>query len=438
MKKVLVICLLFGIACQKGIHWNFASEGRLLKDSLGNCSTITVNGTFITNQATADTNFVTVSVNVTSIGTYSITSDSINGYSFSALGNFNSKGIIPVKLLCIGTPKIAGINFINFYYNNSSCEVAINVLSDTVPKANYTLQGSLGECMDDSVYGAYLTSASLDTSNYISVNVDVQTPGRYSIFSDTVNGYSFSGSGIFMATGVQPVTLNGSGVPKNTGDDIFELNAKMTTCSFSVAVISAVQGNGNLHFPLTAGSYWVYIDTVSKDTIRRYVNGDTIIDTKNFIRVSEQSKHSSQDYLFMYNGVDYNEYGKVEKYSSLITYDPPVYGLTPFLKEFATTGDFWRSQQFDGTASFGQRIYFESSFFYVSNMASKVVSGFGFKDVIIVEFIPYIKSELGSWSTGDDSYYYYYAKGVGLINIEHRIDGVIESSHLQLINWKVN
>lgn len=440
MKKILfiILCLILGVACQKGIHWDFVSDGELNKDSLGNCAPATVYGTFTVNQSTGDTNYLTVSVNVTAIGTYSITSDSASGYSFSASGNFDNKGIRSVKLLCKGTPKAAGTNFINLYYNNNTCEVRIIVLSDTVPKAGYTLQGSPGKCMNDSVYGVYLQSASLDTSNFISVSVNVQLPGTYSIFSDTVNGYSFSGSGVFTNKGTQSVVLAGTGIPKSTGNNNFKLTASAATCSFQVTVIAAVQVNSKLHFPLTAGSYWIYVDTVLKDTIRRYVNGDTIINAKTFTRVSEQSKYSSQDYFFTFDGAEYNEYGKVEKYSHLITYNPPVYGLTPFLKEFAMPGIYWESPEFAGTASFGQRIYFKSGYICLSNTAKKIVSGYGFKDIITLEFTPYIKSDLGDWGTGDESYYYYYAKGIGLINMEHRIVSTIEPSHLVIIDWKIN
>jgi len=49
-----------------------------------------VGGVYIAGQSTGDSNFIQVGVNVTRAGTYTITTDSINGYSFKATGNFNN------------------------------------------------------------------------------------------------------------------------------------------------------------------------------------------------------------------------------------------------------------------------------------------------------------------------------------------------------------
>jgi hypothetical protein len=69
-------------SCQKGIHWDLASEGALLKDATGNCMPITVTGNFVEHKLINDSDFLTVNVDVTSEGTYSITSESVNGYMF--------------------------------------------------------------------------------------------------------------------------------------------------------------------------------------------------------------------------------------------------------------------------------------------------------------------------------------------------------------------
>lgn len=442
MKKILfytvVICLMVLTSCQKGIHWNLASEGVLLKDATGNCMPVAVAGTFTANKQTSDTNFLTVSVDVTAPGTYSITSDSVNGYIFKASGVFNNIGVATVKLICNGVPRMPGTNHFNIQYNSSICQADVTVLSDTIPSAAYTLQGAPNTCMNDTIKGSYLQTVALDTSNKVIISVNVIMPGKYSISTNTINGYSFSEAGIFTTIGVQSIIIKGEGTPLNAGNDIFTVNANNNTCSFSITVSSIVQVTNQLHFPLTAGSYWTYVDGFN-DTTKRYVKDDTvIIDTTHFTRVSELKASNPQNYFFNYDGADYNEFGKVDKYTTSFQYGSSMYGLLPFLKEYVTTGASWESAVFTGAASFGQRIYLKYAYYCLSNIATKVVNGFGFKDVYIIAVYPQIKSDFGTWGSTTEVYYYYYAKGVGLICEEESINGYAAHPVLQIIDWKVN
>ena len=439
--KSAYIILIFSLAifaCQKGIHWEFDSEGSLLKDSTGNCMPVAVTGTFTTNKQTGDTNFLTVSVDVTAAGNYLITTDSMNGFIFKASGVFNNVGVATVKLISNGVPRMPGTTHFNIQYNNSVCEADVVVLSDTIPAASYTLQGSPNTCMNDTIQGSYLQTAPLDTSNKIIISVNVITPGKYAVSTNTVNGYSFSSEGVFTTAGVQSIIIKGDGTPLNPGTDNFTVNADNNFCSFSINVSSVIQVTNPLHFPLTAGSYWTYVDAFN-DTTKRYVNGDTVVlDTAHFIRVSEVKKYSSQNYFFKYDGADYNEFGKADKYTTSFQYGSPNYGLLPFLKEYVSTGASWESATFSGAASFGQTIYVKYSYYCLSNIASKLVSGFGFKDVIVIAVYPQIKSDFGTWGSTTEVYYCYYAKGVGLIYEEESTNGYPPHPVLQIIDWKVN
>ena len=73
-----------------------------------------------------------------------------------------------------------------------------------------------GECLPKTVNGAYIAGTDLGASNYIEVDVDVTTEGSYTITTDTVNGYYFSGSGEFTNSGVNTVKLFGKGVIDTT------------------------------------------------------------------------------------------------------------------------------------------------------------------------------------------------------------------------------
>jgi hypothetical protein len=74
------------------------AAGSLAKDSNGNCLPVLINGNYVADSTVSDENFITVDVNVTSPGSYVIYTDTLNGYSFKALGNFTNTGINKVKL----------------------------------------------------------------------------------------------------------------------------------------------------------------------------------------------------------------------------------------------------------------------------------------------------------------------------------------------------
>ena len=152
---------------------------------------VIVGGVYIAGQSTGDSNFIQVTVNVTRAGTYTITTDSINGYFFKATGNFNNTGSVQVKLACFGKPITASANHFSIKYDSVVCEVAIPVQSDVIDPALFTLQGGPGLCMNDGLPGSYVKNSQVDTSAKIKVSVTVTSPGRYKIATDTVNGYSF-------------------------------------------------------------------------------------------------------------------------------------------------------------------------------------------------------------------------------------------------------
>src|SRR5437762_11331168 len=112
MKKYLsIVCCCLLLACQKGIHWDLASTGYLSKDESGNCFPVSLSGVYVADSLITANNFITVDVNVTSIGTYNIYTDSINGFVFKASGEFLNTGVNHVKLLCNGKPVTADTSY---------------------------------------------------------------------------------------------------------------------------------------------------------------------------------------------------------------------------------------------------------------------------------------------------------------------------------------
>jgi endonuclease G len=82
---------------------------------------------------------------------------------------------------------------------------------------------------------------SLTANEFVIVQVNITTPGKYSITTPVVYGMSFSDSGTFTSTGVQNVILKGSGTPTAGGILSFPITAGTSNCSFIVLVYDPSQ-----------------------------------------------------------------------------------------------------------------------------------------------------------------------------------------------------
>ena len=204
-----------------------------LGGSPGNCSVSSITGNYIVGQATTAANKVEMTVNVNTIGTYIINTAAINGITFSATGTFNNPGIQNIFLAASGTPTAAGLFTYPVTNSTTSCSFPITY-TVTITNASYALSGTPGNCTGAAVLGTYTAGVALTASNTAVINVNVTSPGIYTIATPTVNGISFSASGTFNITGPQQVTLNGTGTPTAAGTFSYPLTGNGNTCSFSV------------------------------------------------------------------------------------------------------------------------------------------------------------------------------------------------------------
>src|SRR6185436_14857736 len=74
----------------------------------GACGSFTPQGTYTQNTALTSANTVTVQVNVTTLGTYSLSTNTVSGISFSASGTFSTLGVQTVIMAGTGTPTASG------------------------------------------------------------------------------------------------------------------------------------------------------------------------------------------------------------------------------------------------------------------------------------------------------------------------------------------
>jgi hypothetical protein len=191
-------------------------------DSAGNCKTPVLNGRFTWGVALSNQNTITLNVNVTSPGAYAITTDTVNGIYFNASGSFTVAGNQTVTLRGYGTPNDAG----NFYYRlagaSSACSIKVGVQSPE-PLATYVLESGPGNpppCISV-VAGNYNANVQLTSADSVTIRAYVTVPGNFTISTTRVNGMMFTYSGTFTSTGIQYVTLYGSGTPVATGTYTF-------------------------------------------------------------------------------------------------------------------------------------------------------------------------------------------------------------------------
>lgn len=119
--------------------------------------------------------------------------------------------------------------------------------------ALYSFDGGTGDCAGAIVSGAFTAGVAITAANTVTLSVTVDSIGTYIISTNTSNGITFSGSGVFTDVGVQDVTLTASGTPAAAGT--FAFVPGTDGCSFDVAVGSApTSGGGN-----TGGSSGVYL-----------------------------------------------------------------------------------------------------------------------------------------------------------------------------------
>lgn len=138
MKRLIFIlipvCLFIFLGCSKEQSFelgiNTPANGTL-KDSLGDCDSMSVNGTYTEGTALNNTNTVVVAVNVTVPGTYRIATDTANGISFIDSGFFATTGTYLVTLKGSGTPILPITTDFTVTFGASFCDFSVTVAPGT-------------------------------------------------------------------------------------------------------------------------------------------------------------------------------------------------------------------------------------------------------------------------------------------------------------------
>jgi hypothetical protein len=235
---LLIGCIAFLVTCSKEYSFE-GGKGTAIYTFLGapnDCQQSTISGNYYVSSPLTNDNTVSLTVDVTTIGSYNVSTSTNHGISFSATGNFADTGTQQIILTGAGTPDSTGV--ISFSIpGNSGCTFSVDVTN--APPAGLTLSGSPNDCDDPDIQGTYLIGKNTGDTNIINLSVTVNTPGDYSVTTDIINGISFSGSGTFTTTGSQKITLKASGAPIDPGIVYFTVKAGTSQCSFPVSIVNA-------------------------------------------------------------------------------------------------------------------------------------------------------------------------------------------------------
>ncbi len=438
-----VICLFVIMGCQDKylMGVNLPSLGSLKADSSQNCLPQKLYGTWIAGKALNDSNYLEVSVNVTRTGSYQMQASQVDGISFSGSGRFGVTGLQTVILKATGTPVSAGNISFTIQYDSSQCSLAVTVLpaGGLTSPSDYSLAGSPNSCFHSVVYGSYVKNLQLNNSDSIRIQVNVNTPGTYTIRTDTINGYHFTGSGLFLQPGLQVVVLSGSGTPVQAGQDLFTVNGGNTGCGITVSVLEAIATANPDHFPLTYPSYWNYDDLQNTgDTLQWRVTDSLRFNGNLFKVIEQQTKYGSPvpSYFRKTDSV-YLENTTVDKYTVALKFLPQIVAEVPVLREYLKTGDTWQSDEYIGPASFSQTIFYRLDFSCLDADATVTINGKTFIHVYKILMMPKIKSATTyPYSSTGEKLEYWYAKGVGLIYSKIMKD-TFTLYEKQIRNWQV-
>jgi hypothetical protein len=341
---LLTLLSVLFFACQKETSFEVGdsklSVGSLQADGTGGCLGAAVSGTYYKDSVLNSTHFANLNVNVDTAGSYTIRTDTIQGYYFNASGNFTTTGAQVVKLRGNGKPLSVGTHIFTVTYNGTVCEFSVTVIAGSGGTSVFTIS-----CSGAALSGSYVTGTAMTLSNTVDLTVNVTTIGTWGISTaPAVNGIIFSGSGTFTATGAQTITLTATGMSGATGAFNFPVAAGGATCNFQVSF-----NNPQDYFPRTSGSNWSYeFDGDPNDSMLVKVIPQTFSALGNTYNIFMWTNDASFGFdttgYYRRSGPDYFEWGDI----SWGILDTPYRTEYIFLKDNQTVGATWNSPQFSG------------------------------------------------------------------------------------------
>ena len=315
-------------------------------------------------------------------------------------------------------------------------------------KKEYSYEGgppSSGYCTNIVAAGNYIVAKDLTDSNLLLVEVYIKTAGSYSVTSDTVNGFSFSGSGNVTDTGIAELHLAAHGKPQQRGNSLFNVRYDSSVCQVQIDVLdtltNVVHTTNNDLFPLAENDAWSYDDlSYPPDSIVETMNGTIVMNSSPHYVVNSFISFfpANNESYYRRSGLDYFSYEAVSTFTSALDYSPTLYDDVNFLKEDCQKGQTWYTPTYTGRTSLGlQVLQLRYEFRCIDADAIVRINGNTFLHVYKIEMRPEVADVGAALQRTGEIHTSYYARGVGLIYREF-FNTIRTHPELQIKSWKIN
>ncbi|TCZ74753.1 hypothetical protein [Flaviaesturariibacter aridisoli] len=387
----------------------------------GTCNA-TVAGNFKKDTALTAANTVTLQHNFAAAGTYSVTTDTVNGYYFNKTVTVTTAGNQTITLDGFGTPAATGANNFSVRFGDgTSCGFPITVVAGST--------GGGGGC--GTVNGTFTAGTATTSANTFTSTVHTYaTSGTYNVVvTPTAPGLSASTVSVTATSaGSAPaITVPLSGTPTTAGTYTANVDfGDGTTCSLSLTVLPAgtTPPPGGDYFPLGANSYWTYDDGTSGDTVKRVNEASATLGTTTYRLFRQYNNIGNQEDSFYFRkdaGTTYMAQSLEDLGFALnVTFPAGSYGELPIVKDALTTGATWLSAAYTGSGS-SSSTQLRVQFTCVSNNATLTLNGHTFTNVYQVSAQMQFNMMNTGWQNmpfGGDLGTSWYAPGVGLIQAQ--------------------
>jgi hypothetical protein len=156
----------------------------------GSCTTPTIAGDYVIGTALNASNTVTLTVNVTAIGTYNITTTAVQGMTFTGTGTLTATGSQTITLVGSGTPVApAGNVTVPVTAGGGTCNFVINLLA-TPPPMDYfprTINSNWSYEWNDNALDSVLKRVFPNTLTALGNSYNIFMPNEGAGFDSTGN-----------------------------------------------------------------------------------------------------------------------------------------------------------------------------------------------------------------------------------------------------------
>jgi hypothetical protein len=125
-----IVAMFLAGSCSKEKSYELGAVAKgSLQNSSGDCLAKSISGTYVAGKTLNDSNYINVALNISQTGSYSIATDTVNGFFFMGTGNISTTGQVNVQLKGSGTPKVTGPNTFTLRFDSTFCALTITVLA---------------------------------------------------------------------------------------------------------------------------------------------------------------------------------------------------------------------------------------------------------------------------------------------------------------------